>query len=214
MVISGSVQNVIPGVYQKYQDVHGVLHQDQQNRRHRCQHRKKMKRSKSKPKKLTSIPVLNRRLFKLASIVCRERAGFKCEICGMKKGDLYKCKPQRVEAHHVMSRSNKNSPLKWDIRNLICLCTLHHKTYKFSAHRHAIWFAEQFKKIRPDDYDWILEHSNDEVDLNDRTVLEIVEKCLKNNLPLDLEKYDIKYIKKGKYLHETLYIQNNEQDKQ
>lgn len=173
-----------------------------------------MTRSKDKFKKknLTSIPVIVRRLLRLASERCRERANFCCEICGMKKGDLYNGKSQRVEAHHVMSRSNKNSPLKFDLRNLVCLCTLHHKTYKFSAHRHAIWFAEQFNTIRPNDYKWVLEHSNDEVDLSDRNVLEVIEKCLKNNSLLDLEDYDIKYIKKGKYLHETLYIQNNEQN--
>lgn len=157
-----------------------------------------------KKKKLKNIATIKRRLFRLASQKCRESANDRCEICGMKKGDILTetGKPQRVEAHHVMSRDNINSPLKYDLRNLICLCTRHHKTHLFSAHKHALWFAEEFKKIRPDDYQWILDHSNDKVNLDDRNVLEIIEKCLKQNLPLDLESHNIEYLQKGENLTE------------
>jgi hypothetical protein len=147
----------------------------------------KKRNKKTKHKKLTSIPIIQRRLFRLASILCRERAKFTCEICGLKSGDIHPKtgKPQRVEAHHVMSRSNKNSPLKYDLRNLVCLCTEHHKTGRLSAHKHCLWFSLQFQKIRPKDAKWIIDHTNDEVDLKDREVLTKIERCLKANLPLD-----------------------------
>ena len=146
-----------------------------------------MSKKKKKEKKLTKIPTINRRLFRLASIVCRENANEACEICGMKKGTIHPVskKPQRVEAHHVMSRSNKNSPLKFDIRNLVCLCTLCHKTGKRSAHKHGLWFAKEFEKIRAEDAKWILEHTDDTVNLQNRITLAYIEKCLSTNKPLD-----------------------------
>ena len=146
-------------------------------------------RKKTRKRKLTSIPVLIRRLFRLASIKCRENANFTCEICGMKKGDRHPItnKIQRVEAHHIMSRSNKNSPLKFDMRNMICLCTNCHKTGRRSAHKHGLWFAREFQKIRPDDAEWILEHTDDVVNLADRDVLSYIETCLRQNKPLEFD---------------------------
>ena len=143
---------------------------------------------KGKKVKLTSIPVITRRLFRLASEKCRENAGFQCEVCGMKNGDKSKTtgKPQKVEAHHIMSRSNKDSLLKFDLRNLICLCSGHHKFNKFSAHSHGIWFAEWLRLNQPEKYKWVLENSDNTADLRDRSVLEWIEKCLKSNKPLDI----------------------------
>jgi len=139
-------------------------------------------RSKKKKIKLTSIPVIHRRLFRIASQVCRENANETCEICGLVKGDVYNHKKQRVEAHHIMSRSNKDSPLKWDVRNLICLCTKCHKTGRRSAHKHGLWFAREFYKIRPEDYEWIIEHTDDEVNLRNRDYLQQVEENLKKQI--------------------------------
>ena len=151
--------------------------------------KRRNRKSASTKKKLTSIPVICRRLFRLASQRCREKVGFRCEICGMKKGSKHPVtgKVQRVEAHHIMSRSNKDSPLKYDLRNLICLCTEHHKTGKRSAHKHGLWFSEEFKKIRPKDAEWILKHTDDEQSLGDREVLKFIEDCLRNNKPLDFD---------------------------
>jgi hypothetical protein len=142
---------------------------------------------KQKKKKIISVKVIQRRLFKLSSILCRDRANHKCEICGLAKGDKHPNtnKPQHVEAHHVMSRANKNSPLKYDLRNLICLCTSCHKTSRFSAHKHGLWFAKEFIKIRPNDAEWIIEHTTDCVDLDDRNILNYIEHCLKNNIVMD-----------------------------
>lgn len=143
------------------------------------------RKSKNKKKKAEPFPKITRRLFKLTSEKCRERANYCCEICGTARGTPHPVtgKPQRVEAHHVMSRDNKNSPLKFDLRNLICLCTNHHKTGKYSAHKHGLWFAKEFNSIRPQDAKWILHHSDDIVDLKDRTVLYSIEKVLNGPIP-------------------------------
>ena len=188
--------NVTHGVQLRPQNVHGVGAQNQSHHPHRQQNQKKMTKSKAKPKskpkrkKLTSIPVLTRRLFRLSSLCCREKANFKCEICGMEKGALHHVtgKPQRVEAHHIMSRSNKDSLLKFDLRNLICLCSDHHKLSKYSAHSHGIWFAEWLKTNKPEQYQWVLDHSDDTANLKDREVLAHIEKCLRENKELNFDK--------------------------
>jgi hypothetical protein len=145
-----------------------------------------MKRAKKeKRKKLTSIPVIHRRLFRLASILCRERANFTCEICGKKQDNTKKI---RIEAHHVMSRSNKNCPLKYDLRNLCALCTSCHKFSKYSAHKHGLWFAKWFFENKPTEADFILNNSDIEVDLNDSNTLKYMEECLKNNIIFDYKK--------------------------
>lgn len=141
-----------------------------------------------KKKKEKKIPVIKRRLLKIACQKCRERANHTCEICGMKAGEIYNGKPQKVEAHHIMSKSNKSSPLKYDLRNLICLCTNHHKFGLRSAHKHGLWFAKELIRIRPQDADWIIEHTDDSVDLEDRVILADIENRLKNDLPLNLNK--------------------------
>ena len=145
--------------------------------------------SKNKIKKLVKIPVIVRRLLKKACQLKRDLTGHACEICGLKKGDLHIVtgKPQKVDSHHVMSRSNKNSPLKFDLRNLACLCTDHHKTSRTSAHKHGLWFATWFLKNRPEDAQWILDHTYDEIDLTDRNILNYIEECLTNNKPLDFK---------------------------
>lgn len=142
-----------------------------------------------KKTKLKSTPSIRRKLFKIASLKCREKAKFACEICGMVVGTIHPItnKKQKVEAHHVMSRSNKGSPLKFDLRNLVCLCTEHHKTGKRSAHKHGLWFANWFLNNRPDDAKWIIEHTDDIIDLNNRDILAYIEKCLTNNEKIEFK---------------------------
>lgn len=150
----------------------------------------KRKKGGNGRKKLTTIPVIHRRLFRLASIACRENNDFRCEICGIKKGEQYSKtgKPQRVEAHHVFSRANKNSPLKYDLRNLCCLCTNHHKFFSKSAHKHPLWFVKIFNEKRPDDVQFILEHDEFECNLKNRDNLSYIEDCLKGNKIIDYKK--------------------------
>jgi len=132
-----------------------------------------------KKTKLEPIPKIIRRLYRLAVEFCRERAHYTCEVCGMKKGDLYNGKVQRVESHHLFSRHFKNSPLKFALENLICLCTLCHKTGPKSAHKNPIVFGEWLRIHKPEQYKYILDHWEDKIDLKDRNVLYNIEENLR-----------------------------------
>lgn len=177
MQTSGIVISVTLGVQIRLKSVPFV---EPQNHSHQNKMTKRAKkRAKKGVKKKPSLPVIKRRLFRLVSQICRDRADHTCEVCGMKKGDIYNGKPQRVEAHHLFSRSIKNSPMKWDMNNLICLCTLHHKTGPQSAHKNPIWFGEWLRTNKPEQYQYVLDHYEDEVNLNSRSVLEDIERKLK-----------------------------------
>jgi len=140
-----------------------------------------MKIKKVKKIKLEPIRRIHRRLYKFTLDLCRVKANHTCAVCGMKKGDLYNGKPQKVDSHHLYSRHFKNCPLKWDMNNLICLCTLCHKTGKKSAHKNPIWFAEWLRINRPEQYQYVLNHCEDIIDLENREILYIIEKKLKES---------------------------------
>lgn len=74
-----------------------------------------------------------------------------CEMCG--RGNM------QLNAHHIVGRVNK--ALRWDLRNGICLCVWCHKFSPTSAHSDPIGFIEFLKKVRPDDYDYLLVRKND-----------------------------------------------------
>ena len=144
---------------------------------------------KPKKKKLDSIPKINRRLFKLWSIAVRERAGHKCEFCGITKGDInkngVKCK---VDAHHLMSRNVKNCPLKFDILIGIGVCPFCHKFGIPSFHRDPVTTITWLQKNLSERYERVLQYNLFTVDLENRKVLEEIESKLIAKLPLDLEK--------------------------
>ena len=58
------------------------------------------------------------------------KAGNKCEYCG---------KTDRLNSHHVYSRSNRS--VRWDIDNGYSLCVGHHVFGNFSAHKSPLDFA-------------------------------------------------------------------------
>jgi 5-methylcytosine-specific restriction endonuclease McrA len=131
-----------------------------------------MKKKPKKPK-LVPIPKIHKKLYTLSSLVCRTKAQFKCEVCGAEG---------KVDAHHISPRTCKvNSPLKFDTRNLIALCaSKHHKFGVESIHSNPIFVFDWILKNRKDDYDYILNNLNVEVNLKDRLVLkEIEDKLLK-----------------------------------
>lgn len=128
-------------------------------------------------KKLTSIPVINRRLFRFASIACRNRAENKCEVCG--KAD------SKVDAHHCISRSIKDTPLKWDVRNLVALCPYHHKFGGSKSAHGGLWFAKWFEENRKADYDFITANDEFRCDLRNRVNLTYIEECLTKNKIMD-----------------------------
>ena len=147
---------------------------------------------KEKKKKLDSIPKINRKLLKLWSEAVRERDGFSCAYCGVKKGDVNKFNPEnkvKIDAHHALQKYIKDCPLKFEIKNGISLCPSHHKfNGETSAHKSPIVFYEWFRLTHPERHNFILNNSGFRVDLQNRAVLAEIEQRLIAKESLDLEK--------------------------
>lgn len=143
---------------------------------------------KVKKKKLDSIPKINRKLFKIWSIAVRERAGNKCEFCGLGIGDIGQSgNPiNKIDAHHFLSRDVKDCPLKFDIMNGVAACPFCHKFGMPSFHRDPIttitWLIEHY----PERYNYVLTNSKIRVDLQNRKVLEQIEISLNAKQSLNL----------------------------
>ena len=59
----------------------------------------------------------------------------------------------RVEAHHLISRSNKAT--RHSVQNGIGLCSKHHKfSSNLSAHKAPLAFGEWLEENDPDKYEW------------------------------------------------------------
>lgn len=130
-----------------------------------------MKKKSTKRKKLQPIKTIHNRLYRKASLICREKAGHKCEICASN---------DQVQAHHICPRSAKaGSPLKWDLRNLIALCNKHHKYGNHAVHKNPIFFYTWMSQHRQDQLAYLLEHMDDVANLKDRAVLQEIESNLK-----------------------------------
>jgi hypothetical protein len=146
---------------------------------------------KNKKKKLESLPKIHRRLFKLWGEKVRSVAQNTCEYCGRKVGDLDDDgkKLVKVDSHHIQSRKVSGNPLKWDVRNSVCACPLHHKfSCNESFHRAPAVTINWLIKNRPERFNYILEHYKDKVDLDNRLILAEIERCLNNNELIDVEK--------------------------
>lgn len=78
-------------------------------------------RHKKKKKEIT-----DRQLLKIWADICKERAGWKCEVadCNTRATQLH--------AHHIFSR--RHTILRYNPENSICLCSVHHSLGSFSAH--------------------------------------------------------------------------------
>lgn len=150
---------------------------------------KKAKKTKvvKKTKKLSSIPKINRKLFKLWSIAVRTIAGNQCAYCGIKSGDMNQNnKPTKIDAHHLISRNIHDCPLKFDIMNGIALCPFCHKFGIPSFHRDPITTITWLQQNQPEKYKYVLENSSIRIDLANRDVLTQIETFLSNNEPLDI----------------------------
>lgn len=126
------------------------------------------KKSK-KVKKLEPKPRIRRRLMRLWSEAVAIMGGHKCAICGKTKEDGV-----RLEAHHLEPRQICQS-LRYDPRNGILLCTSHHKFGKESAHKGMLWFVTWLQTNRKDQYEYVMNHRLDDIDLNDRDTLANIE---------------------------------------
>lgn len=80
----------------------------------------------------------------LWAIKVKERAGWKCEVCGKtptnNKGTIL------LQSHHVIPRTNYAT--RFRLENGVCLCYKDHIHY---AHKDAMGFADWFRKHRPHD---------------------------------------------------------------
>lgn len=155
---------------------------------------------KKKFKKIDSVSKIKRRILKKWSLAIRKRSNFTCEYCGQSKGTINN-KRIKCDAHHTLSKDIKNTPLKYDIRNGITLCSAHHKFSNESAHKAPIVFYEWYRLNYPDNYQFILENFQLRVDLENRKVLEEIENRLEKGLSLDLQRLqeiDKQYPRKNK----------------
>ena len=139
-------------------------------------------------KKLEKLPKIRRRLFKLWSLKCRERANYKCEYCNRGIGDIINGKALiKVDAHHLQTRNISGNPLKFDIRNGVCVCPLHHKfSCTASFHKSPVVMIAWLMKNFPERFYHVLEHHNDIVNLDNRDILYEIEDCLNKNRPIDV----------------------------
>lgn len=146
------------------------------------------KPKKVKKPKLPSIPKINRKLFKLWSEKVKQRASGRCEYCGNKVGEIGKSGKviNKLDNHHLVSRIKKNSFLKWDINNGICLCPSCHKFGEDSFHKSPVTTIYWFMKNHPDRLEYIMANFNIKVDLQNREILSEIEKCLLDSKPIDI----------------------------
>lgn len=135
---------------------------------------------KLKKKKLDSIPKINRRLFKLWSLAVRSRANNKCEYCGCAIGEKGKGENPitKVDAHHLVSRYMKDSPLKFSINNGISVCVWCHKFSEDSFHQSPITTMDWLIKNQKWKFDFVLANFPTKVDLKNRSVLAKIEEYL------------------------------------
>lgn len=79
-----------------------------------------------------------------------------CAVCGRGSPEV------TLNAHHLLPKE-RYPEHKLRLKNGICLCYLHHKGGKFSAHRNSVWFSEWLKQNRPEQWRWCVanmgEHS-------------------------------------------------------
>ena len=119
----------------------------------------------SKPKKSLTKKQLTKKLDEAWSVACKKKADFKCEVCGA---------TNYLNSHHIVGRRNRT--LRWDLRNSVCLCVLHHKFGIESAHEDPLWFREWLEENRWEDYQYLYCVKNTIVKWTDEELLEKLEK--------------------------------------
>jgi hypothetical protein len=132
-----------------------------------------IKKSKKKVKKYRkvskeSIKTITNRLYALWSVIVRTLANHRCEVCGS---------TGKLDAHHIQPRQICTG-LRFDVRNGICLCAQHHKWGHESAHKGMLWFSEWLRTHNPEQYNFVLENRDSELNCKDRLELYNIESNL------------------------------------
>ena len=143
----------------------------------------KIPKPNQKPKpKLESKSRIKNRLLKLWRDKVRLLNRYRCAVCGDADRIL--------DAHHIEPKELCPA-LRYDPRNGILLTKSHHKFGKDSFHRSPVWAAEWLKAHRPKQYQYVLDHRQDVVDLDDRETLANIEKALRTPpTPEELEIFE------------------------
>lgn len=137
------------------------------------------KAKKAKKVKLESLAKIRRRLMRMWTAKVHSIHGGKCAVCGKKHGEVdpNTGKTSYMNAHHIEPRATC-AALRYDPMNGILLCPSCHKFGRNSAHKGMIWFITWLMNNRREQYDYILVHRDDVVNINDREYLKKVEDSL------------------------------------
>lgn len=112
---------------------------------------------------------LNKRKALVAwSDAVKERDGYCCQICGIKKGELTKNgKVVVFNSHHLLAKEGTYSHLMFDISNGVCLCQRCHRySRENSPHRQEFVFFNWFMKNKPEQFQKLQEKIIKEKDIN------------------------------------------------
>jgi len=60
---------------------------------------------------------------------------------------------QQLHPHHIIGR--RNTDTRWDLKNGICLCAIHHTLGKQSAHEDPLWFKEWLDENEPERMEYL-----------------------------------------------------------
>lgn len=139
----------------------------------------KKRKSQKRRRKLEKKTTIRNRLMRLWVAKVRLLGGDMCAVCGRGYGDVdANGKACFLNAHHIDSR-HTNPRLRFDALNGILLCPKHHKFSKNSAHKGSIWFVTWLQRHRWNQYVYVMSHRDEEIDLEDRDTLALVENRLK-----------------------------------
>ena len=138
-----------------------------------------MKKKKQKRQKLEKKSTIHNRLMRLWTTKVRILGHDRCAVCGRQHGSTGENgRPCYVNAHHVESRAT-NPRMRYDPLNGVLLCPAHHKFSRDSAHKGSIWFITWLFGRRRAQYDYIMTHREEAIDLEDRDTLSEIEERLK-----------------------------------
>lgn len=133
---------------------------------------KKSRASKPKRLKKEKLSTIRNRLMKLWIARCVEIYDHKCAVCGDE------VKPN---AHHIVNR-DISPALRFDPNNSIALCARCHRFGISSAHKNGVWFSKWLHDHAPDQYQYIIDHTFDLININDRDALTKLENRLRSEI--------------------------------
>lgn len=108
--------------------------------------------------------LLTKKLDDASRGLCKERAGWRCEVCTTGEYGVYGA--STLHAHHVIRCTR--FALRFELRNLVALCWSHHFSGSAApavAHGDAVQsarFRTWLRVHRPEDYDYVMEHAEDD----------------------------------------------------